>query len=194
MAQPVHRAAEYKDLFDLPDNVVGQILRGELYTHPRPATPHARAASALGMDVGGPFDRGHGGPGGWWILIEPELHLAAEIVVPELAGWRRERLPEIPDAAWIETPPDWVCEVLCPKTARIDRTVKMAIYAEHGVEHCWIIDPRARTLEVFALTEGHWLLVSTGSRDDRVRAAPFDAIELALEALWMPSGEQGPPD
>lgn len=142
------------------------------------------------MDLGSRFDRGRGGPGGWWILIEPELHLNAEILVPDLAGWRRERLPELPDAAWIETPPDWACEVLSPKTARIDRTVKMAIYAEYGIGHCWIIDPRARTLEVFVLTGGHWLLASTWSQNDRVRAAPFDAIELELDALWLPESEQ----
>lgn len=113
MLKPEKRPAEYRDLFSLPDNLVGEIIDGELHTHPRPAPRHARASSSLGIEIGGPFDQGKGGgPGGWWILDEPELHLGPDVVVPALAGWRRERLSRLPDTAWIEISPDWVCEVL----------------------------------------------------------------------------------
>lgn len=190
MSQTAQRPAEYKDLFDLPENMVGQIVNGVLHAHPRPAPPHALAASTLGMDIGSAYQRGRGGPGGWWILPEPELHLRAHVLVPDLAGWRRQRLPALPDTAWFELPPDWLCEVVSPSTARIDRTEKLPIYAEHQVGHCWVVDPAARTLEVLALGDGQWRIDSTWSRDDKVRAAPFDEVELDLAALWVP--EQAP--
>lgn len=185
MSRPVPNPARYEDLFDLPDNVIGQIVYGVLHTQPRPAGSHTKAASILGNDIGTPFQRGRGGPGGWWILDEPELHLGEHILVPDLAGWRRERMPEVPDVAYFELPPDWVCEVLSPSTARLDRIEKMAIHAQFEVRWVWLLDPLARTLETFSLEGNRWLLAGSYADDARVRAAPFDAIELELDALWL---------
>lgn len=184
MTQTAHRLATYEDLFDLPDNMIGEILHGQLITQPRPAPKHARAASVIGGDLMSPFDHGRDGPGGWWILDEPELHLNGHILVPDLAGWRRERLPSLPDAAYFSLAPDWVCEVISPGTARIDRAVKMPIYAEQGVNWLWLVDPDCRTLEVYRLYEQHWLLEHTWQQDDAVQAPPFAEITLALADLW----------
>jgi Uma2 family endonuclease len=181
---PESSRATYADLLALPANVVGEILGGTLVTHPRPAAPHAVAASALGGELHSPFGRGRGGPGGWVILDEPELHLADDVVVPELAGWRRERMPEIPDCAAFELPPDWVCEVLSPSTSTIDRVTKLPIYAHAGVSHAWLVDPLEKTLEVFRREGAFWLLLEAHRDDAVVRAEPFDAIELELSALW----------
>lgn len=184
MAKPQLRPATYADIEALPPNVVGQILFGVLHAHPRPAPRHARAASSLGVELGGPFDHGRGGPGGWIILDEPELHLGEHVVVPDIAGWRRERLPRLPDTAYIETAPDWVCEVLSPSTVRLDRTDKLTVYAAHGVAHAWYVDPAARTLEVLALTGGKWLIAATFKDADQVTAPPFEAHTFALDVLW----------
>lgn len=185
MPQGAKRQATYEDLFDLPENVVGEILNGKLHTHPRPAPKHARAYSALGYTVGGPFDGGIGGPGGWWILDEPELHFGPDILVPDLAGWRRERMPELPETAWFELAPDWACEILSPSTARTDRIIKMPIYARVGVKHLWLVDPDLQTLEVYELNaENHWTLISTLKDDDPCSQPPFDAIEFSLDVLW----------
>jgi len=176
--------ATYEDLFDLPDNLVGEIIHGQLITHPRPAPQHVVASSAIGDELVGPFQKGRGGPGGWWILDEPELHLGPHILVPDLAGWRRERLPVMPETAYFTLPPDWVCEVLSPGTARTDRADKMPIYAEYGVSFLWLIDPALRTLEAFLLRDGRWLLEHVYQEDDQVRAVPFDAIAFPLADLW----------
>lgn len=185
MTAPAPRAATYDDLLALPENVVGEIISGLLYTHPRPAPKHARAYSGLGGSLWNPFDQGNGGPGGWWILDEPELHLGADVVVPDLAGWRRERMPELPQTAWFELAPDWTCEILSPSTARTDRALKMPLYAREGVAHLWLVDPDARTLEVYRLQDdGHWLLLGTLKEDDPVAQPPFDAVTFPLDALW----------
>ena len=178
------RPATYDDLLKVPDQFVAEILDGELYTSPRPSPRHADASSGLGGALRGPFDRGRGGPGGWRILDEPEIHLAADVVVPDLAGWRRERLPSIPDEAFIAVAPDWICEVLSPSTVSIDRVKKLAIYARERVAHAWLIDPIARTVEILRLDTGGWLIVATFSDLDVVRAEPFEAIELDLSLLW----------
>jgi hypothetical protein len=135
MNEPARHIARYEDILALPENLVGEIIAGELHTHPRPAPRHTRAYSALGYSIGGPFDGGIGGPGGWWILDEPEIHLSEHVLVPDIAGWRRERMPELPETAWFELAPDWVCEILSPSTARTDRALKMPIYAAEGVRH-----------------------------------------------------------
>lgn len=184
MAQPKPRAATYADIRALPPNMVGQILYGVLHAHPRPAPKHARASSRLGGELDGPFDRGRGGPGGWIILDEPELHLGANVLVPDLAGWGRKRLPRLPDTAYFETAPDWVCEVLSPSTTRIDRTDKLTVYASFGVGHAWYVDPDARTLEVLALTSGKWLLAATFKDADPITAPPFEAHTFPLDVLW----------
>lgn len=185
MTETAKRNATYEDIVALPENLVGEILYGQLHTHPRPAPKHARAYSALGGSLGGAFDWGSGGPGGWWILDEPELHLGGDIIVPDLAGWRRERMPELPQTAWFELAPDWACEILSPSTARIDRALKMPIYAREGIPHLWLVDPDARTLEVYRLQEdGHWLLLQTLKEDDAVRQPPFEAVSFSLGVLW----------
>ncbi|CAN5886887.1 hypothetical protein BH11MYX4_BH11MYX4_53180 [soil metagenome] len=178
------RPATYADLEALPANVVGEILRGVLHASPRPGVPHARAASTLGADLGGPFDRGRGGPGGWVILLEPELHFRDDVLVPDLAGWRRERMPELPSAAFITVAPDWVCEVLSRSTVAIDRAEKLPIYAREQVTHVWFVDPLAQTLEILRLEGDGYRLGAKLSGDAIVRAEPFDAIELELAAMW----------
>jgi Uma2 family endonuclease len=136
------------------------------------------------VDLGGPFHHGRGGPGGWWIVDEPELHVGEDIVVPDLAGWRRERMPEFPKTAFFTLAPDWLCEVLSPSTERLDRARKLRVYAREGVGHVWLVNPEARTLEVYRSSEERWLLLATHASDAIVRAEPFDAIELDLLPLW----------
>lgn len=184
-AVAVKRGATYDDLCAVPETRVAEILFGVLYSFPRPAIPHALASSALGEELGPPFKRARGGPGGWVILDEPELHLGGDIVVPDLAGWRRERMPEAPDTASIALSPDWACEVLSPSTAAIDKTDKAEIYAREGVRHVWHLDPLARLLEVFRLENGRYLRLEAWRDDAVVRAEPFDAIELSLSVLWQ---------
>jgi Uma2 family endonuclease len=182
IAEP--RRATYADLLTVPDLLIGEIIDGELVTQPRPAAPHARAASRLGMEIGVPFDRGKGGPGGWVILYEPELHLHGDALVPDLASWRRERMPELPDEAAFELAPDWVCEVLSASTQRHDRVQKMRIYAREHVGHVWLVDPLAQTLEVYTWGESSWQRSQVAQGAEKIHAAPFDAIELDLALLW----------
>ncbi len=178
------RRATYQDVIDAPAHMVAEVVDGTLYTHPRPAPPHAAASSALGMELGSPFQRGRGGPGGWWIIDEPELHLGEDIVVPDIAGWRRERMPDFPDTAFFTLAPDWVCEVLSPSTRDLDRHGKRPVYAREGVRHLWFIDPGARDLEAFELRNGEWVLIATARNDDPVSIPPFEAITFPLDALW----------
>ncbi len=184
MAGPAKRHASYEDLLAVPDHLVAEIVNGELITSPRPSIPHAGATSALGGHLSGPFQFGWGGPGGWWILFAPELRLDEHVLVPDLAGWRRKRLPRLPDAPAMELPPDWLCEVISPSTGRLDRVRKLPIYALAGVQHLWLVDPSQRTLEVYRLEGERWLLVSTHGDDEVVRAEPFDTIQIDLVLLW----------
>ncbi|HXW05947.1 MAG TPA: Uma2 family endonuclease [Vicinamibacterales bacterium] len=181
------KPATYDDLVRVPDHLVAEIVGAELFATPRPTARHARAASVLGMDLGGPFDRGRGGPGGWWILDEPELHLSDDVVVPDLAGWRRDRLPAIPDTAALTLAPDWICEVVSPSSEALDRGRKLAVYAREGVAHAWLVNPANETLEVFALDSGRWTLLGTHMGAATVRVEPFAAIELDLSDLWSHS-------
>lgn len=182
------RKALYEAYRAVPRHRRAEIVRGTLHVMPRPAPRHANASSVLGVKLGGPFHLGEGGPGGWWILDEPELHLEPEEpVVPDLAGWRVERMPELPDTTYFTLAPDWLCEVLSKSTEKLDRDDKLPLYAEHGVAHVWLVDPIAQTLEVYRLGgDRRWLEVQHYSGDQRVTAAPFDAIELDLAALWSP--------
>jgi Uma2 family endonuclease len=188
MGQPAEKRprAIYADYAAVPETQHAEIIDGELYTFPRPRNRHVKLASRLGMILGSPFDLGNGGPGGWHILYEQEIHLVdEEPVVPDLSGWRRERLPEIPDEAFISLAPDWACEVLSPSTVTHDRERKMSLYARHDVPWYWIIDPPVRTLEVYVLGEGgRWKTPLIHRGDARVRVVPFDAIELDLSVLW----------
>ena len=181
------KPATYDDLRRVPDPMVAEILDGELYATPRPALRHAYATSALSSEIRGPFDAGRGGPGGWWILYEPELHLRADVVVPDLAGWRRDRVPAIPDAPAMTIAPDWVCEVLSTSTEAIDRGTKLAIYARERVTNVWLVNPSTETLEAYTLADGAWRLSATHVGRAMVRAQPFEAIELDLAALWAPA-------
>jgi Uma2 family endonuclease len=186
----VKSAATYEDLLKVPSHLVAEILDGDLYATPRPGLPHARAASVLGGKLGDAFDHGTGGPGGWWILFEPELHLRSDIIVPDLAGWRRERLPQIPAAAYMTLAPDWVCEVVSPSTEALDRAKKIAIYARESVSHLWLINPVARTLEVMELDAGRWVLLAAYADQEMVHAKPFDAITLQVGSLWSGTAER----
>ena len=178
------RRATYQDVLDAPAHQVAEIIDGTLYTHPRPAMPHARASSVLGRKIGSPYDDDPGGPGGWWIIFEPEVHLGEEIVVPDLAGWRRERMPDYPDTAYVSLAPDWVCEVLSASTRKHDLHGKRPIYALEGVRHLWLVDPTDRTLEAFELREDEWVLIATAKDDDPISIRPFDAITFSLGDLW----------
>jgi Uma2 family endonuclease len=176
--------ATYQDLLKVPDHKVAEIVDGELYVSPRPTALHALVTSVLGGELGPPFHHGRGGPGGWWIIDEPELHLREDILVPDLAGWKRERMPEFPKSAFFTLPPDWICEVLSPSTERLDRARKLRVYAREGIAHAWLINPTPRTLEAYRRVDERWLLLSTFESDALVRAEPFDAIELDLLPLW----------
>jgi Uma2 family endonuclease len=186
MGEPARRRATYEDVLAAPPHQVAEVIGGKLYLHARPRSRHARSSSQLGVILGAPFDRGVGGPGGWLILDEPELHLGPDpdILVPDLAGWRRERMPEMPDVAYFEIAPDWVCEVLSPSTEAIDRAEKLPVFARERVAHVWLIDPAVRTLEELRLDGATYRLVSTSRGDSPVRAEPYDAIDLELALLW----------
>jgi Uma2 family endonuclease len=171
----------------VPENLVAEIIDGELVTSPRPASPHALAASAIGGRLFDRFNRPPGGadvPGGWWILDEPELHFGMDVLVPDLAGWRRERLPALENVPAFTLAPDWVCEVISPSTGRVDRSRKMRIYAREGVRHLWLVDPAPRTLEVYRLVEASWLVVAVHAGDETLRIEPFEAVELELRWWW----------
>ncbi len=179
------QSATYADIEALPDDVIGEIVAGELFASPRPGARHVRTASVLQTIVGGPFDLGNGGgPGGWWIVSEPELHLVADVLVPDVAGWRRSRMPVFPRTNAFELAPDWVCEVLSPSTAGLDRTRKLDVYGREGVGHVWLVDPLARTLEVLRREGSRWMLAANFSDRDKARIEPFDAVELDLTLWW----------
>lgn len=184
MSEPARRRATYDDLEGVPEHLVGELVDGELITSPRPSPHHARAASSLGGELYGPFDRGRGGPGGWVILDEPELHLHGDALVPDLAGWRRERMPELPASSAFELAPDWVCEVLSPSTASVDRIKKLPVYGREQVRHVWLIDPLLKTLEVLRLDGATYRIVGTWGADSVVECEPFDVIAIRLADLW----------
>ena len=179
------KPATYADLEAVPPHLVAEILFGNLVTHPRPATRHGLAATSLSAELVGPFQRGRGGPGGWIFINEEELHFGPHIVVPDIAGWRRERLPEnAHEGGFIEIAPDWICEVLSPLTEMHDKGSKRRIYALYGVAHLWHLDARSKTLEIFALQNEHWLLTHTFVDQDEVCAPPFTDIAFSLGLLW----------
>lgn len=183
--KPAKHHATYQDVLDAPPHMVAELVGGELYLSPRPAKPHALAASALSGELGPPFHRGRGGPGGWIILHGTEVHLDGDVMVPDLGGWRRERMPSLdPALPYFELAPDWVAEILSPSTRRLDQAQKLPRYAHAGVGWCWVIDPPAKLLVVHELRDGAWSIIETHTGSEPVRARPFDAIELDLGALW----------
>jgi Uma2 family endonuclease len=188
-APPRRRPATYEDLLAVPDPLVAEILDGELFALRRPSPRHAQAASGVGGALFERFNNSGGGadaPGGWWILDEPELHLGDDVVVPDIAGWRRERLTSLPETAFIELAPDWVCEVLSPATEAIDRGRKTRVYARENVRHLWFLNPVPRTLEVYRLLESRWTLLATFIGDERIHAEPFEAVGLDMSRWWVP--------
>ena len=174
----------YAELAALPSNMVGEIVSGALYAHPRPARPHGRAATELTGELIPPFRRGRGGPGGWVFLDEHELHLGEHIVVPDISGWRNERYPTHETTPFSIVAPDWLCEVTSPSTRRLDRIQKLPIYAAHGVHHCWYVDPLERTLEVFILTGSNYTIGPSFADNAPVTAPPFEAHTFNLSVLW----------
>jgi Uma2 family endonuclease len=186
MAARVQQHATYEDLVRLPENMVGELIEGELYASPRPAGPHTLAASALGALLVPPFQFGLGGKGGWWILDEPEVHLGRNVVVPDLAGWRQERMPELPTNHIFSVTPDWICEVISPSSGRLDRLKKMPIYARGDVDYAWIVDPEQQTLEAYHRESDRWSLVGTYGEEPVARVQPFDDIEINLALIWGP--------
>ena len=181
------RRAGYQDVLNAPAHLVAEVIDGALHTQPRPAPRHAWASSGLIARIGPPFNYGDGGPGGWWSIREPELHLGKDILVPDLAGWCRQRMPNYPDTAYVTLAPDWVCEVLSPGTRKIDLYEKRPIYARENVARLWLVDPLARSLEAFELRDGHWLPIATLRDDDTVSVPPFEAIAFNLGDLWPDS-------
>jgi Uma2 family endonuclease len=187
-AQAIPRLTPYEQLLALPENQVGEIIGGQLYVQQnRPTGLQIAAAGAINSILGLPFQREKTGPGGWWILTEPEIHFVrdTEVAVPDLAGWRRERMPTIPRDHRFEIVPDWVCEILSPSTAQKDRTLKLPLYARYGVAHAWLVDPLARTLEAFELRDGQWVLLGAIGEDAPVCFPPFAAITFSLADLWV---------
>jgi Uma2 family endonuclease len=190
MSEPAKKAT-YEDLYSIPENMTGEIIEGELIVHPRPSRKHIYAASRLDKRLGPPYEFGEGGgPGGWIILVEPEIQLGEHILVPDLAGWRRQRFPVEEETNWISVAPDWVCEILSPSTYRLDKIKKMPIYADHGVGYLWLMDPVAMNMDVFTLGGGQWVLSGSFAENDKVRAAPFQEVEIDLGDLWLTSSRQ----
>jgi len=188
MASLAYQPSLYAQLQALPERLTGEILNGQLHTQPRPSGPHGYAESMLAGDLVPRFGRdGGSGPGGWWILVEPEVHFIRdqEVAVPDLAGWRRERMPRIPEGHRFEVVPDWVCEILSPATASKDREIKLPLYARHGVAYAWLLDPQRRTLAAYTLEQGAWRLRREAADEAVVRVPPFEALELTLAALWV---------
>jgi Uma2 family endonuclease len=186
------RKAAWDDLLRLGEDVRAEVLAGELVVPPAPLPRHSNPQRALGRFVGGPYhdDDGRGGPGGWWIFVEVDLRLGPhDIVRPDLSGWRRERLSDPGDTRPIDVVPDWVCEVTSPSTASRDRVAKRALYARAGVRYYWIVDPDARTLEAMQLMDAQWVELGAWGDGDRARIAPFDAVELEIERLFLPKTE-----
>jgi Uma2 family endonuclease len=188
VAKTAKRPATYEDLMQVPDHLVAEIVEGELFASPRPAGPHERAMGAIYARLRFFFDDGDG-PGGWWISVEPELHLGNDVLVPDVCGWRRARVGGHPVAGAAATiAPDWICEVLSPRTGILDRKRKLPSYARHGVQYAWIVDTAQQTVEVLrVIEEGRWSVIGVHGGDELARMEPFEAIEFPLARLWFPS-------
>lgn len=186
LAAKVVPAATRADLEALPRSWRGEIIDGTLYAFPRPRSQHADIESLLSADLKNPFQRGRGGPGGWWILPEPGIELPrSPEIAPDLAGWRREQMPKLPPPKEpIRLVPDWICEILSPSTASYDNIVKRRYYAEIGVGHIWYVDPVRKELEVCRLVEGKWLQLGIFGGDEKVRAEPFGEVEIEMTEWW----------
>jgi Uma2 family endonuclease len=188
MMKPARRPARYDDILQAPEGKVAEIIDGELIVSSRPAWPHAFAASAMGADLIGGFQRPPGDAPpreGWWFVAEPELCCGNDVLVPDQAGWRRTNTADRPTTAAFTDRPDWVCEIVSPSTGKIDRTRKMRIYAREGVGHLWLVEPTLRTVEVYRLKGGEWVVATVCGGDGPARMEPFDAIELDVSRWWI---------
>ena len=183
------KLATYRDLLALPESARAEVLAGALVMSPAPLPRHSHVQRTAGRFLGGPFqdDEGAGGPGGWWIFPEVDVALGAhDVVRPDVAGWRKERLPKPGQQRPIEVVPDWVCEILSPSTAARDRVQKRHLYARTGVRYYWLIDPDARVLEALELKDGVWIENGVYDETHTARIVPFDAIELAVTRFFLP--------
>jgi len=194
MSEPVRKLRGWKDILAAPEDLKAEVLGGELITSPRPHPRHGRVQAILSAEISGPFDVGRGGPGGWWILVEPDVAFGPhDIVAPDLVGWRRQRVPAFPDEQPIAIRPDWICEVLSPRTAGRDRTVKADLYLRAGVPHYWLVDPQARILEAFEIQDGRWIRLGAWTDGDEAAIPPFDAIEILVGDLFPPEPKKDQP-
>lgn len=191
--QPAPQPTLYELLEALPEGLTGEILNGQLHTQPRPSWAHGRASDRLNRSIGRSFDDALDGPGGWWIVAEPEVHFVRDraVAVPDLAGWRRQRMPNPPEGHRVEVVPDWICEIMSPSTASKDREIKMPLYAHYGVQYAWLVDPKARTLEAYQLEGGAWREIGRFTGADQVAVPPFEALTLDLSGLWLPTTKLG---
>ena len=187
------RKATYQDVLDAPENMVAQLIDGELYLHARPVDPHVRAGMKLCFQIelryGGNLENDSEGEGDgseeWAIMPEQELRLGKDVLVPDIAGWRVSKYPRNRANSFSEVVPNWVCEVLSPTTRNFDLGRKSDIYAREGVSHLWIVDPKARTLQASELSAGKWFPISTLSDSDRVSVPPFEKLNFSLSRLWF---------
>ncbi|HQP33632.1 MAG TPA: Uma2 family endonuclease [Polyangiaceae bacterium] len=186
MADPVRRRGTYEDVLRAPEFLLAEVADCEMYLRPRPTIDAARARTRLGVLLGTAYDLGRGGPGGWVLLDEPELHLGLrpDVVVPDLAGWRRARMPKLPSTPHLTLAPDWVCQVVSADSANFDRGTKQRVYAREGVELAWFVDPARQLLEVVRLGVGDEVAIATFRENEVVCAEPFESIEVELGALW----------
>lgn len=180
----VGRDATYRDLYSVPDHFVAEIVGGDLWATPRPVVRHSYVAAMLSSVLIPPFGEGRGGPGGWWILPECEVHFGGDVVVPDLAGWRRTTLRALSSEAFLTQAPDWACEILSPSTRKLDRVLKAGIYAREGVGHLWLVDPPRRSLEVLTLAAGVYVPTVSLKDGELAVAEPFDAVPFPLQRLW----------
>lgn len=190
MAEPLRRPAGWRQILEAPEGTKAEVLAGELHLLPRPRPVHGRAQAVLSSRLTPPFDLGDGGPGGWWLVLEPDVVFGPhDIVSPDLAGWRRERLPELPNEGPISLAPDWICEVLSPSTARRDRLTKADLYLRSGVPFYWLLDPELGTLEALAAEAGRWVRLGAWTRGQRAEIPPFEAASLDVGSLFLPTAE-----
>ncbi len=182
--RPSEREATYQDVLDAPPSMVAQLIHGKLYTMPRPAPPHVHAQFLLANEIHSHFWFGGGSVGGWRIYNEPEVHFGKDVLVPDIAGWRYERMTALPKTAYFPISPDWVCEVLSESTKRFDLGEKRDIYAEHGVGYLWLVDPIVRQLDAFSLRNAEWELIDTLVGDTDACLPPFEEVTFNLGPIW----------
>jgi Uma2 family endonuclease len=192
MTAPAKIPATYADIEALPAHMTGEIINGVLHTHPRPSNEHGFAYTSLTDELVSPFQKGRGGPGGWTFIQEPELHLGPHTVSPDMCGWRKDRMPHVPRAKFVDNiVPNWVCEFLSASTEKRDRGEKRVIYSTYGVDHYWLIDPRVRSVEIFQRLDRQWLAIGYFTDKEKLIAPPFEAITIDLSFLWPDDDAEG---